>query len=85
MLATRERMSDRLEEIGFDVVPSQANFVWCTHPEEPLQPIYEDLKFNQVLVRYIQYPNWGDGLRISVGTDPQVDACLDLLKARCAS
>ena len=85
VLATRERMSDRLEEIGFDVVPSQANFVWCTHPEEPLQPIYEDLKFNQVLVRYIQYPNWGDGLRISVGTDPQVDACLDLLKARCAS
>jgi histidinol-phosphate aminotransferase len=84
-LATRERMSGRLEQIGFDVVASQANFVWCTHREEPLQPLYEHLKSNQVLVRYIQYPDWGDGLRISVGTDPQVDACLDLLEARVSS
>jgi len=85
ILATRERMSGRLEQIGFEVVASQANFVWCTHREEPLQPLYEHLKSNQVLVRYIQYPDWGDGLRISVGTDPQVDACLDLLEARVSS
>jgi histidinol-phosphate aminotransferase len=78
-------MSDRLEKAGFNVAPSQANFVWCTHQEEPLQPVYEHLKSNHVLVRYIHYPDWGEGLRISVGTDPQVDACLDLLEARVRS
>ncbi|MDP7205871.1 MAG: histidinol-phosphate transaminase, partial [Pirellulaceae bacterium] len=85
VLATRERMSGRLEQIGFDVVPSQANFVWCTHKEEALKSVYEHLKSNHVLVRYIDYPDWGDGLRISVGTDAQVDACLDLLEARVRS
>ena len=85
VLATRERMSGRLEQIGFDVVPSQANFVWCTHQEEALKSVYEHLKSNHVLVRYIDYPDWGDGLRISVGTDSQVDTCLDLLEARVRS
>ena len=33
-----------------------------------------------MLVRYMDYPGWGDGLRISVGTDEQIDACLALLK-----
>lgn len=78
-------MSGRLEQIGFDVVPSQANFVWCTHQREALKSVYEHLKSNHVLVRYIDYPDWGDGLRISVGTDSQVDACLDLLEARVRS
>jgi len=85
VLATRERMSGRLEQIGFDVVPSQANFVWCTHQREALKSVYEHLKSTHVLVRYIDYPDWGDGLRISVGTDSQVDACLDLLEARVRS
>ena len=38
------------------------------------------LKQAGVLVRYMLYPCWGDGLRISVGTDEQVDACLALLR-----
>jgi histidinol-phosphate aminotransferase len=80
LLTTRQRMTDRLEKIGFDVVPSQANFVWCTHSERPLKTLHEHLKTNHVLVRYMNYPGWGDGLRISVGTDGQVDACLDLLE-----
>ena len=63
------------------VVPSQANFVWCTHPARPLQPVYEKLKASHVLVRYMNYPDWGDGLRISVGTDEQVDACVTLLES----
>ncbi|MHB0955853.1 MAG: histidinol-phosphate transaminase [Pirellulaceae bacterium] len=81
ILATRERMERQLRELGLDVVPSQANFLWCTHPERPLQPVYEKLKASQVLVRYMNYPQWGEGLRISVGTDEQIDACLVLLKA----
>jgi histidinol-phosphate aminotransferase len=81
ILATRQRMEQELARIGFAVVPSQTNFVWCTHPSQPLKPVYEKLKASQVLVRYMNYPEWGEGLRISVGTDDQVDACLGLLGA----
>jgi histidinol-phosphate aminotransferase len=69
-----------VREFGFQVVDSQANFVWCPHPKVPVRPLYERLKENHVLVRYMNYPGWGDGLRISVGTDEQIDACLGLLK-----
>jgi histidinol-phosphate aminotransferase len=81
ILATRERLTEQLQGLGFDVVRSQANFVWCWHSARPAKQLYESLKQQQVLVRYMQYPRWGDGLRISVGTDEQVDACLSLLKA----
>jgi histidinol-phosphate aminotransferase len=80
IVATRSRMSDSLVEMGFDVTPSQANFVWCTHREAAVESLYRQLKEAGVLVRYMLYPNWGDGLRITVGTDEQVDACLALLK-----
>jgi len=80
VIATRRRMTLALEQLGFSVIPSQANFVWCTHPTRPVQPLYEELKNNRVLVRYMNYPGWADGLRISVGTDEQVDACTELLK-----
>jgi histidinol-phosphate aminotransferase len=80
ILATRSRMTTALRELGFIVVDSQANFVWCTHEGTPAEPVYRELKKSGVLVRYMLYPGWGDGLRISVGTDEQVDACLALLK-----
>ncbi len=78
--ATRTRLVTGLRELGFVVAPSQTNFAWASHPSKPLQPIYEALKANRVLVRYMSYADWGDGLRISVGTDDQIDACLALLK-----
>ena len=80
MNATRERMQTRLSELGFDVTESHANFVWCTHPSGEHQSMYEGLKKNQILVRYMDYPDWGDGLRISVGSDEQIDACMMLLE-----
>jgi histidinol-phosphate aminotransferase len=80
ILATRQRLTTGLEQLGFAVVPSRANFVWCRHPERPARGLYEQLKQNRVLVRYMDYPRRGDGLRISVGTDEQIDAFLALLK-----
>lgn len=77
---TRTRLISGLRELGFVVAPSQANFAWASHPSQPVQPIYAALKDNRVLVRYMNYADWGDGLRISVGTDDQIDACLALLK-----
>lgn len=76
---TRRTMESELADLGFVVTPSQANFVWCTHPSGKHQEIYESLKASQVLIRYMSYPGFGDGLRISVGTDSQWAACRSLL------
>jgi histidinol-phosphate aminotransferase len=76
---TRSRLTDAVRKLGFTALDSQANFVWCTWPSRPLKPLYEHLKANGVLVRYMPYANWGEGLRISVGTEDQTDVCLALL------
>ena len=79
ILATRLRMTAELRQLGFVCVDSQANFVWCQHPRNEAQALYEQLKTAGVLVRYMNYPDWDDGLRITVGTDEQVDAMLTVL------
>ena len=81
ILATRRRLTDALRGLGYDAVESQANFVWCTHPERPHRPVYEALKAQGILIRYMQYAGWGDGLRITVGTDAEIDAFLACLKS----
>lgn len=82
VLATRGRLRDSLLELGFQSPESHANFVWATHPTRPVKPLYEALKSERVLVRYMNYAGWGDGLRISVGTDEQIAVCLALLKSQ---
>lgn len=81
ILGTRGRLTTELAKLGFSVIPSQANFVWCTHPARPAKPLYEALKQRGILVRYMNYPSWSDGLRISVGSDEQTDALLAMLQA----
>lgn len=80
ILETRGRLYQALKELGFNSIESQANFVWNTHQTKPVEPIYQQLKEDGVLVRYMNYPNWGEGLRVTVGTDEQVDACMGLLE-----
>ena len=63
--------------LGFQVTPSQANFVWCRRADRPVKPIYEELKQRKILVRYMNYEGYGDGLRISVGTDGEIDSLLN--------
>ena len=77
--ATRDRFTREIRKLGFASVDSQANFVWNPHPSLKVRPLYERLKARGILVRYMDYSNWGDGLRISVGTDEQMDACLAVL------
>jgi histidinol-phosphate aminotransferase len=81
ILATRHRLVAEMRKLGFVTVDSQANFTWNTHPRLPAKPLYEQLKHRRILVRYMNYPGWGDGLRISVGADAEVDACLERLRA----
>jgi histidinol-phosphate aminotransferase len=83
IVATRGRLEAGLRQLGFEVISSQANFCWCTHPKHAAKAIYEALKQAHVLVRYMNYPNWGEGLRISVGSDEQNEALLGLLKTIC--
>ncbi len=78
VLATRERLAQRLTTMGYRVTPSHANFVWMER-ETPLRPIYEALKQQKILIRYFLLPGNKEGLRISVGTDDEIDACLDAI------
>jgi histidinol-phosphate aminotransferase len=80
IIATRRRLTDEMRRLGYDAVESQANFVWCTHPERPHRPVYEALKAQGVLIRFMNYTGWGDGLRITVGTDQEIDAFLAVMK-----
>ena len=81
IIATRQHMTAALREMGFEVTDSHANFVWCTRSDRPVQPLFERLRNDGVLVRYMNYAGWGDGLRVSVGTDEQMSASLALLKS----
>ncbi|MFO1065086.1 MAG: histidinol-phosphate transaminase [Pirellulales bacterium] len=77
----RASMTARLRGMGFNVTESQANFVWCTTNTHSAKSLYEGLKARQVLVRYMNYAGWGDGLRISVGTPDEADQCLTILES----
>jgi histidinol-phosphate aminotransferase len=85
IIATRGRLTAGLAALGFTVIPSQANFVWCTHPARPAKPLYEALKQSRILVRYMNYPAWSEGLRISVGSDEQNAALLATLQPLLAN
>ncbi|MFQ5735099.1 MAG: histidinol-phosphate transaminase [Planctomycetaceae bacterium] len=84
---TRSRLTEALQALGFAVVPSQANFVWTRHTDGHHEDLYRALKSRKVLVRYMRFPearskdgNGIDGLRITIGTDAEVDAFLDHLR-----
>jgi histidinol-phosphate aminotransferase len=81
ILHTRERLTRALTELGFTVIPSQANFVFCRRGDRPVKPIYETLKERKILVRYMNYEGFGDGLRITVGSDEEIDRLLEQLRA----
>ena len=80
IIATRKRLESELAKLGFAVVPSQANFVWATRDDQPVQPIFAELKKRNILVRYMDYGDHGNGLRISIGTDHEIDHLLAELR-----
>ena len=82
IVATRERLSTALRGLGFEVLPSEANFVFARRPRgERALKLYQALKDRGILVRYFDRPLLDDGLRITVGTDEEVDALLSALRA----
>ena len=79
ILTTRAHLADELRRLGYQFADSSANFVWCYRHDLSLEQIYRRLKEQRVLIRYMNYVGWGEGLRISVGTDEQISVCLQLL------
>lgn len=91
IVATRTRLLSALQLLGFEPTPSQTNFVWATHPSIPHAEIYQQLKNRKILVRLMTFPNalptsqqnpHGilDGLRITVGTDVEIDRLVAALQ-----
>ncbi len=71
----RRYLSGQLEELGFDVLPSEANFVFA-RPPMPAGVLFAKLKERKILVRYWDRPRLADGIRISIGTRQELDALL---------
>lgn len=91
IVATRNRLTVALRNLKFDVMESQANFVWCTHPEHCPKELYENLKHHKILVRLMGFNgvHWPDargelhpvtGLRITIGTDSETDTLISTLQ-----
>jgi len=77
--ATRKRLVSELEKMGFSVLPSQANFI-LARPNGDAKTIFEKLKQRRIFVRYFAAPELKDRLRITIGTDREVDALIEALK-----
>ncbi len=79
ILATRARLIEALPGLGLVVEPSRANFVWCPgHPRA--EALYHELKERKILVRLMRYAGHPPGLRITVGTEEEIDRLLGELR-----
>lgn len=76
--ATRTRLTEALRKLGFTVQDSEANYVFATREEA--REIFERLKERNIFVRYFSQRRLDGGLRISVGTDTEIDSLIELLK-----
>jgi histidinol-phosphate aminotransferase len=77
--ATRARLTQALRSISYVVPDSQANFVWATGGP-PSRPMFQALKDRKILVRLMSYPGYPEGLRISIGTDAEIDRLLEAMR-----
>jgi histidinol-phosphate aminotransferase len=75
----RERLNCGLRRLGFDVLPSAANFVFARHPAREGARLATALRERAVIVRHFAAPRISDYLRITVGTDAQIDRLLSAL------
>ena len=78
--ATRDRTADELRALGFTVLPSLTNFLFVTHPRMAAPDIFAALREKGIFIRYFKLPRIDNYLRITVGTDAQMDALIAALK-----
>ena len=80
VIATRERTAEELRALGFTVLPSLTNFLFVTHPKKDASVIFEYLSRKNIFIRYFKLPRIENYLRITVGTDGQMDKLIGALK-----
>ena len=76
---TRERTQVRLENLGFRVWPSEANFLWVRPSGRSAKEVFDALRDRGIVVRYFPGPKTGDGLRITIADDESMDALVEAL------
>ena len=84
VIRSREQLSQDLRQLGFEVLPSQANFIFTRHPAFEGEYLSSALRTKNILVRHFKTPRIADYLRITIGTDQQcgqlLEACKEILK-----
>ncbi|ELX08259.1 histidinol-phosphate aminotransferase 2 [Janthinobacterium sp. HH01] len=81
IVATRARLAAQMQALGFDVLPSQANFIFARHPGHDAAQLAAGLRERAILVRHFRQARIDQFLRISIGTDDECAKLVDALKA----
>ena len=76
---TRARVAKELARRGWDVPPSESNFLFVRPAHRPAAELFEALRARNIFVRYFKGPRTGDRLRITIGTDAEMDTLLAAL------
>jgi len=80
IIASRDWVGAELKQLGFEVLPSAANFVFARQPEHDAAQLFAQLREKKILVRYFSKPRIDQYLRISIGTQQQCEALLVALR-----
>ena len=80
VIKTRTRLGKELTELGFEVLPSQTNFILAKPPARAAEEWLELLRQRKILVRWFKYPEVRDYLRITIGTDAEANALVRAVK-----
>jgi histidinol-phosphate aminotransferase len=81
VIASRTRLTTQLDKLGFNVLPSAANFIFATHPAHDAATVSAALRERGIIVRHFTSPRINQFLRITIGTDEACDALVDALTA----
>jgi histidinol-phosphate aminotransferase len=76
VISERERVTAALEGLGFEVLPSKANFIFARHKEQPGEVLAKGLREQGIIVRHFNKPRISEFLRITIGTVDQNDALI---------
>lgn len=76
VISERERVIAALEELGFEVLPSKANFIFARHKDQPGEVLAKSLRDQGIIVRHFNKPRISEFLRITIGTVDQNDALI---------
>ncbi len=80
IIATRERTKKELKALGFTFADSQTNFIFAAHESCPARELFAALRKESIIVRYFDKPRIDNFLRITIGTDEEMDVLVTFLK-----